>query len=225
MKKPYRDASTTVPSATDSTTREVDHAWLEKANSYAKNVIDAETKSLKPKSWKERQSLHEAVANGIVKLFNDSAKNKGYRYEALAYLPYADNERHAFIKLPDNIDVVRNEYASVNYAVARQLSDGSKVTDQWASIGKNASDILEATFSTRASNLTSRVKDVEKRFGPFLKKDGFRSLTALRCGYEFVWYQLGYRYFPAGYATGNYTLFTEGANKYSEKCGQIFFFP
>ncbi|KAH7724265.1 hypothetical protein AAVH_08153 [Aphelenchoides avenae] len=197
MKKPYRDASTTVPSATDSTTREVDHAWLEKANSYAKNVIDAETKSLKPKSWKERQSLHEAVANGIVKLFNDSAKNKGYRYEALAYLPYADNERHAFIKLPDNIDVVRNEYASVNYAVARQLSDGSKVTDQWASIGKNASDILEATLS----------------------------LTALRCGYEFVWYQLGYRYFPAGYATGNYTLFTEGANKYSEKCGQIFFFP
>ncbi|KAH7712658.1 hypothetical protein AAVH_20000 [Aphelenchoides avenae] len=206
--KPYHESI-----SMDGTTREVDHDWHEKVNSYAKDVIDAETKRLKPKSWKDRQSLHEAVANGIVQRFNGPENTK------------KGDKRHAFIKLPGDVDVVRSDYASVNYVVTRRLNVDSKVTDQWASIGKNASYILEAAFSTPATNLTSRVKEVEERFGPFLTEDGFRALAALRCGYEFVWYQLGYRYFPAGYATGNHTLFTEGGNEYSEKCGQIVFFP
>ncbi|KAH7717427.1 hypothetical protein AAVH_15158 [Aphelenchoides avenae] len=201
-KKPYREATTKEPYAMGVTTSDVDGSRHKDDNSFAKDVIDAETDRLRPKSWKDRQGLHEAVANGIVQRFNGPENTKNYRFEALAYLPYKGDERRAFIKLPDNMDVVRSEYASVNYVVTRRLSVGSKVTNQWASIGTNANDILEATFSTRATNLTARMKEVEKRFGPFVTQDGFRALAALRCGYEFVWYQLGYRYFPAGYATG-----------------------
>lgn len=68
------------------------------------------------------------------------------------------------------------------------------------------------------------MEEVGKRFGPLLTEDGFWALAALPCGYNFVWYELGYRYFPAGYATGNHTLVTKTGNKYSEKCGQIIFF-
>ncbi|KAH7706453.1 hypothetical protein AAVH_26329 [Aphelenchoides avenae] len=84
--------------------------------------------------------------------------------------------------------------------------------------------------STSASNLSKRIEEVEKRFekdigGPFLSADGFRALVAMRCGYEFVWYELGYRYFPAGFATDGYTLATKQDNKYKDNCGQIVFFP
>ncbi|KAH7717395.1 hypothetical protein AAVH_15193 [Aphelenchoides avenae] len=197
--KPAGDARTTAPHAKGSTAREGDHSWREKVDSYAKDIIDSATDHLQPKSWKDRQSLHEAVANGIVKQFHESSDNNGYSFEALAYLPYNDDKRHAFIKLPDNIDVVRKEYKLVNYVVARRANAelGSNIRSHWDTIENNANAILEDTLA----------------------------LAALRCGYEFVWYELGYRYFPAGYATGKHILLTQGGNEYTDKCGQIVFFP
>ncbi|KAH7700470.1 hypothetical protein AAVH_32409, partial [Aphelenchoides avenae] len=75
-KKPHHNPSTTEPHGTDGTTREIDHDWLEKVDTYAKDVIDTGTNRLKPKSWKDRQSLHEAVANGIVQRFNGKGNTK-----------------------------------------------------------------------------------------------------------------------------------------------------
>ncbi|KAH7713729.1 hypothetical protein AAVH_18913 [Aphelenchoides avenae] len=112
---------------------------IEKVNSYAKEAIDAKTENLKPRSWEDRQSLHEAIAKGIIERLKNLTISGGYSYEALSYLPYAG---------------------------------------RW-----------------------------------------------LRCGYEFVWYELGYRYFPDGYVTGNHTLSTQDGNKYSDKGGQIICFP
>ncbi|KAH7717423.1 hypothetical protein AAVH_15154 [Aphelenchoides avenae] len=68
------------------------------------------------------------------------------------------------------------------------------------------------------------MEQASNRFGPFLTGNGFHTMVALRCGYEFVWYELGYRYFPAGYATNNHTLITPVGYKYADKCGQIIFF-
>ncbi|KAH7706630.1 hypothetical protein AAVH_26144 [Aphelenchoides avenae] len=122
--------------------------------------------------------------------------------------------------------VTQNEFKSVNYVVSRRTNDAVGDTiSGWDAYKSKENEILEATFSTRATSLAKRIDDVEKRFGPFLKKDGFRALAVLRCGYAFVWYELGYRYFPADYATRNHTLFTQSGNKYSDKCGQIVFFP
>ncbi|KAH7676165.1 hypothetical protein AAVH_41925, partial [Aphelenchoides avenae] len=59
------------------------------------------------------------------------------------------------------------------------------------------------------------MEEVENQFFPFLTDDGFRAFAALRCGHEFVWYELGHRDFPAGFATGSYALFTQGDSKYS----------
>lgn len=82
-----------------------------------------------------------------------------------------------------------------------------------------------------AYDLEERITAVQSRLEngvihTFLSGGGFKALVALKCGYEFVWYELGYRYFPAGYSTGNYTLSTDVENKYSWKCGgQIILFP
>lgn len=71
-----------------------------------------------------------------------------YSHEALAYLPYTADDQQAFVKLPNNIDVVRNEYNSVKYVVTRRSNVGpsSNVTGQWAKFERNANEILEATL-------------------------------------------------------------------------------
>ncbi|KAH7703113.1 hypothetical protein AAVH_29723 [Aphelenchoides avenae] len=129
-------------------------------------------------------------------------------------------------------DVLRNESKSVKYVVSRfpKRADQALIRVKWNAIEEKGNQILDATFSTKASNLAKRIEEVENRFrkdidGAFLLVGGFRALVALRCGYEFVWYELGYRYFPAGFATGEYVLATQQGNKYSSNCGQIVFFP
>ncbi|KAH7699588.1 hypothetical protein AAVH_33305, partial [Aphelenchoides avenae] len=52
----------------------------------------------------------------------------------------------------------------------------------------------------------------------------FHGFAAVRCGYEFVWYELGYTYFYAAYSSTDYKWQKKGG-AYDAKCGQIFFFP
>ncbi|KAH7708511.1 hypothetical protein AAVH_24233 [Aphelenchoides avenae] len=50
------------------------------------------------------------------------------------------------------------------------------------------------------------------------------AFVVVTCGYEFVWYELGYRYYLAAASTSPYTLTTGQDNVYSAKCGQIVLF-
>ncbi|KAH7699610.1 hypothetical protein AAVH_33285, partial [Aphelenchoides avenae] len=158
-----------------------------------------------------------------------------YYFKALAYLPFADDGQHAFVRLPSGAeDVLRNESKTVKYVVSRFSKRANQslalIKAKWNAIEEKGNQILDATFSTKASNLSKRIEEVENRFrkdidGAFLSAGGFRALVALRCGYEFVWYELRYRYFPAGFATGEYVLATKQGNKFNSNCGQIVFFP
>ncbi|KAH7673293.1 hypothetical protein AAVH_42227, partial [Aphelenchoides avenae] len=51
------------------------------------------------------------------------------------------------------------------------------------------------------------------------------SVAAVRCGYEFVWYELIYRYFTAGRAAGASFELSTDDTAYERNCGQIFLFP
>ncbi|KAH7698210.1 hypothetical protein AAVH_34700, partial [Aphelenchoides avenae] len=54
--------------------------------------------------------------------------------------------------------------------------------------------------------------------------NAFGGVAAVKCGYEFVWYELGYTYFYAVYSSTDYKWEKKGG-AYDVKCGQIFFFP
>ncbi|KAH7711593.1 hypothetical protein AAVH_21111 [Aphelenchoides avenae] len=133
----------------------IDAAWAEKAKSYARDVISAEIRPAEERPWESREGLHEAVAKGIVERLDKLADNekygiyKQYSSEALAYLPYEDDERHGFLKLPNNYDVVRGKvFVQVNYAVTRRVmvTLGRNVTSRWATIEKNVKEILDTTL-------------------------------------------------------------------------------
>ncbi|KAH7721340.1 hypothetical protein AAVH_11196 [Aphelenchoides avenae] len=52
----------------------------------------------------------------------------------------------------------------------------------------------------------------------------YGGVAAVKCGYEFVWYELGYTYFYAAHSSTDYKWELKGG-AYDAKCGQIFFFP
>ncbi|KAH7715715.1 hypothetical protein AAVH_16896 [Aphelenchoides avenae] len=209
--------------------------WTSEVNTIALSVVDSATISINASSWEERKGVHERVAKGIVAKLNASTYKDGYLFKSLAYLPFGDDGQHAFLSLPVGAeDVLRNESKLVKYVVSRYRQRAVQslafLREKWDAIENKGDQILDATFSTSASKLLKRIEEVENRFetdikGAFLSAGGFRALVALRCGYEFVWYELGYRYFPAGFASGGYTLGTKQDNKYKYNCGQIVFFP
>ncbi|KAH7715716.1 hypothetical protein AAVH_16897 [Aphelenchoides avenae] len=210
-------------------------AWTTEVQAIGISVVGNATRSINASTWQAREPVHELVANGIVTKLNGSTYSDGYYFKALAYLPYADDGQHGFLSLPVGAeDVLRNESKLVKYVVSRYRKRAVHSLDlpraNWVALQKKGNEILDATFSTSTSNLSKRVEEVENRFmkdidGPFLSAGGFRALVALRCGYEFVWYELGYRYFPAGFTTDAYVLTTKQDNKYKYNCGQIVFFP
>ncbi|KAH7693100.1 hypothetical protein AAVH_39870, partial [Aphelenchoides avenae] len=139
-----------------------------------------------------------------------------YYFKALAYLPFTDDGQHAFMRLPVGAEhVIRNESKLVKYVVSRfpKRADQALIRAKWDAIETKGN---ETEFENRFKT------DID---GAFLSAGGFRALVALRCGYEFVWYELGYRYFPAGFATGDYVLATKQGNKFKSNCGQIVFSP
>ncbi|KAH7715718.1 hypothetical protein AAVH_16899 [Aphelenchoides avenae] len=209
-------------------------AWRAEVDEIATSVVHDAVNSINASSWRARQSVHDIVSKGIVKKLDASTYNDGYYFKALAYLPFSDDGQHAFMSLPVGAeDVLRNESKLVKYVVSRYrkraVQSLANLRKKWDAIENKGTQILNAIFSTSVSSLSKRVEEVENRFmkdidGPFLSAGGFRALVALRCGYEFVWYELGYRYFPAGFATGGYVLATKQDNTYKYNCGQIVFF-
>ncbi|KAH7695187.1 hypothetical protein AAVH_37758 [Aphelenchoides avenae] len=210
-------------------------SWTSEVDTIATKAVVNATSSINPSSWEARQSVHELAAKDIVAKLSGSTYNEGYYFKALASLAFTDEGHQGYLGLSVGAeDVVRNDSKLVKYVVSRYRKRADKLQnllrEKWDAIEEKGDRILDATFSTTAFNVSKRVEEVERRFekeigGAFLSADGFRALVALRCGYEFVWYELGYRCFPAGFATGGYTLATKQDNKYKYNCGQIVFFP
>ncbi|KAH7717120.1 hypothetical protein AAVH_15482 [Aphelenchoides avenae] len=53
---------------------------------------------------------------------------------------------------------------------------------------------------------------------------GFSAFVAVKCSYDFVWYELGWRYYTAARTTSEYVLEKNGGT-FDENCGQLIFLP
>ncbi|KAH7707974.1 hypothetical protein AAVH_24789 [Aphelenchoides avenae] len=81
-------------------------------------------------------------------------------------------------------------------------------------------------ISSNSKDLCATATDVIGSEAFEVDKGGFSSVAVVRCGYEFVWYELGYRYFTSGRtAGGSFVLTSHNDGKYNRKCGQIVLFP
>lgn len=49
-------------------------------------------------------------------------------------------------------------------------------------------------------------------------------MVVIRCAYEFVWYELGCRYYEPAATTSEYAL-SRHAGEYNDACGQLIFLP
>ncbi|KAH7702865.1 hypothetical protein AAVH_29971 [Aphelenchoides avenae] len=107
---------------------------------------------------------------------------------------------------------------------------GNVLNSIWQRIKGMEAHIVNTVFSSRAKNLCTKTWEVitavaKNALDGHAGSEVF-SFAAVRCGYEFVWYQLAYRYFTVGRTAGsNYTLTSRNDNKYNPNCGQIFLFP
>lgn len=54
--------------------------------------------------------------------------------------------------------------------------------------------------------------------------DGLRAVVAIKCARHFVWYELGYQYFPAAYTEAP-TIRVDQPTTYSSNCGMLVLFP
>lgn len=52
----------------------------------------------------------------------------------------------------------------------------------------------------------------------------FTALVAVKCNYDFVWYELGWRYYTAARTTTEYVL-EKNDGTFDASCGQIIFIP
>ncbi|KAH7722984.1 hypothetical protein AAVH_09456 [Aphelenchoides avenae] len=168
---------------------------------------------------------------------NDNAVSKysksrfdGYAFQVLVSLlrekPRTDEYCHT---IENNSSVHGYDEKGVNYFVKyyRTENDGCANRLWTQKIQEKATDIVDAVFSTKNKNLCEKAKSDITEFVPtaFSGRCGFSGVAAVRCGYQFVWYQLGYRYFTVGCTAGtNYTLTSANDGKYNSNCGQLFLF-
>ncbi|KAH7713526.1 hypothetical protein AAVH_19113 [Aphelenchoides avenae] len=54
---------------------------------------------------------------------------------------------------------------------------------------------------------------------------GFTAVLAVRCTNEFVWYELGWRYYAAAVTTASDYVISRADGEYSNSCGQLIFLP
>ncbi|KAH7721347.1 hypothetical protein AAVH_11203 [Aphelenchoides avenae] len=115
-------------------------------------------------------------------------------------------------------------YTNLNFFVLYASNDTKQTADEaWERLKDNvkARDaVLNRVFARSSDGLCGRLDTALKD----INTTAFHGFAAVKCGYEFVWYELGYAYFFAAHSSTGYKWEKKGS-AYDAKCGQIFFFP
>ncbi|KAH7707975.1 hypothetical protein AAVH_24790 [Aphelenchoides avenae] len=184
-------------------------------------------------TWADRIPEHKEIAEAIFLELNKSkAFNPSVSFQVLVYLPLEQGakDKHCLPK-PNASSIAGYNEKGVNYFVHSYPAERNlTVFALWENIRKLEAGIVKAVFSSNSNDLCASAKSViEKAVGRKvfkLDKEGFSSAAVVRCGYEFVWYELGYRYFTAGRTAGDvFELTSHNDGKYNRDCGQTFLFP
>ncbi|KAH7721349.1 hypothetical protein AAVH_11205 [Aphelenchoides avenae] len=152
------------------------------------------TAKLASKGWTGREELHQRLVDETIRALKNQSR---YVFNALASLPDDRSDRQCRQFPNDSVVDVRDR--NVNFFVLyanRILEQDANQTWEKLNENENSKDaVLDDVFA-----------------------------KAVKCGYEFVWYELGYTYFYAAHSSTNYKWEKKGG-AYDAKCGQIFFFP
>ncbi|KAH7710738.1 hypothetical protein AAVH_21999 [Aphelenchoides avenae] len=172
------------------------------------------------KGWAGREELHERIVNDTVDALSKNMSR--YVFNALAHLPDDRSDRQCRQFLQDN--VVKVEHPNLNFFVLYANASSKNNSDEaWDKLTDKKDAVLDHVFAKNSNDLCGRfdaaINDNK------VNRENFRGgFAAVKCGYEFVWYELGYTYFHAAYSSTDYKWQKKGS-AYDANCGQIFFFP
>ncbi|KAH7695598.1 hypothetical protein AAVH_37340 [Aphelenchoides avenae] len=192
----------------------------------AKKVLDATKGELEPKGWARRQKVHKKIVEDTVLNPALLKKHRRYFFNALAFLPYYHDDERCVLFPKHNFIDAGNRNLKLNYFVLHADKRWAQPPEQaWHNLTRRKDameEVLAHVFAQSnddvCGRLTAAVKD------HVVDTNVFGGVAAVKCGYEFVWYELGYRYFYAAYSSTKYKWGTNGGG-YDSKCGQIFLFP
>ncbi|KAH7711175.1 hypothetical protein AAVH_21534 [Aphelenchoides avenae] len=202
-------------------------AWLAKAQEVAKQVISAASKTINANTWEKRcKELHPTITAALdANLKNLIAKYKGFTKESTTFysaamLTYDDNGKSC---VSHKNYSVYGTHELVTYLA--QPDFGDKLRPYKTDLENHEQEILDKTFSSPSNSLCKTAANALNDVLGLSVKDKETAFVVVRCGYEFVWYELGYKYFPAANSTSPYVLTTHANSDYSSNCGQIILFP
>ncbi|KAH7711169.1 hypothetical protein AAVH_21528 [Aphelenchoides avenae] len=135
-------------------------------------------------------------------------------------LTYDDNGKSCTSR---NKNSVYGAYEHVTYLAQPRFGD--KLSAHRTDLEKYEQQILDKTFSSPSNNLCETAARVLKDLLTLSIEETESAFAVVRCGYEFVWYELGYKYFPAANSTSPYVLTSHPISDYISNCGQIILFP
>ncbi|KAH7717121.1 hypothetical protein AAVH_15483 [Aphelenchoides avenae] len=189
-------------------------------------------------AWKERPALYEKIIEVVVANLkvDKSIRVDGNGFEGVMYLPYdeADKSLHCAYSGDDGsfngtIDRVANYFIKFS----RNAQDIRSLKQQWEKILADKNTILDSVFSGKDMDLCDRVlsalgKRSQRRkrasLADSVESTGFSAFVAVKCSYDFVWYELGWRYYTAARTTSEYLLEKNGGT-FNSNCGQLVFLP
>ncbi|KAH7710734.1 hypothetical protein AAVH_21995 [Aphelenchoides avenae] len=190
----------------------------------AEAVLNDDKKAmLDSKRWSSRGELHQEIVQDTVLALENYTSS--YVFNALAFLPDNRTDRQC-VQFPEG-RVVEAGYGNLNFFVLYANSSSNETAEEaWERLKDDPvtrDSVLNDVFAKRSGNLCGRLADALRDNGVDVKnfRGGF---AAVKCGYEFVWYELGYTYFYAAYSSTR-SKWQKNGGAYDAKCGQLFFFP
>ncbi|KAH7708211.1 hypothetical protein AAVH_24544 [Aphelenchoides avenae] len=200
----------------------------------ANSILDVNgIKGQKP--WRDRVHAHQTIAQEIFS--NIAGKyangtNPQIAFQVLVYLPYPKDTpgQHCLRSNKTGYFAEGNQKNGVDYFIHyyRNASELNTCLEAlWRKIRGNGQEILNAVFSPYTKDMCKEADEKIRGVvasSPDMDCD-FPGVAAVRCGYQFVWYQLAYRYFTAGRTAGSSFELSTGDTAYERNCGQIFLFP
>ncbi|KAH7710630.1 hypothetical protein AAVH_22086 [Aphelenchoides avenae] len=190
-------------------------------------------------AWKERPPHYEKAIQAVV---TNLKVDKSTRFignsslEGVMYLPYAEGDRGMHCAhSTDDISFNGTVERMANYFVKYMWNPTGfqSLKQKWEKILGDKNSVLDSVFSEKDGNVCDRVlsalskRSQRKRrdaTSDTLERTGFSAFVAVRCSYDFVWYELGWRYYTAARTTSQYVLEKNGGT-FSADCGQLIFLP
>ncbi|KAH7710736.1 hypothetical protein AAVH_21997 [Aphelenchoides avenae] len=193
-------------------------------NQTSKEVLEGLKDKLNSQGWSGREEVHKQIVNETVDALRKNMRQINfvtYVFNALAYLPYDRDDQQCLFPKDKFADLgYRNLNFFVLCANATRNAERACKDVKNRTVARDA--VLDRVFAKSDEDLCKRLEAALN--DQKINGNAFGGIAAVRCGYEFVWYELGYTYFYAAESSTDYRWEKKGG-AYDAKCGQIFFFP